>query len=111
LADLIRESRAVLIGPVRQELLSGVREEDVFQRLLQDLRAFQDEASEVSDFEEAARFNIRCRAAGVSGSPIDFLICAMASRREMAIFTIDDDFHRYAAHLPIRLLEPEPRDT
>lgn len=90
---------------MRQELLSGVRDKGVFQRLLQVLRAFQDEAPAVFDFEEAARFNNQCRAAGVSGSPIDFLICAMASRRDMAIFTTDDDFHRYAAHLPIRLYE------
>lgn len=103
LADLIKEGRAVLIGPVRQEVLSGVRDEGSFQRLLEELRAFPDEPAEVADYEEAARFNNRCRSNGISGSPIDFLICAMASRREMAIFTTDEDFRRYAAHLSIQL--------
>jgi predicted nucleic acid-binding protein len=45
----------------------------------------------------------------VTGSPIDFLICGIASRREMAIFTTDEDFGRYAAHLPIKLHQPERR--
>lgn len=41
---LIRRGHIVLIGPIRQELLSGIRKEQVFETLRSRLRAFPDEA-------------------------------------------------------------------
>lgn len=108
LAELIREGRAQLIGPVRQELLSGIRSESQYQRLRADLRAFDHLALTVGDYEEAARTNNQCRAKGVSGSAIDFLICAVAARRNWQVFTTDKDFAAYARHVPIRLYAPRP---
>jgi len=103
LLELIREGRARLLGPIRQEILSGVREEAQFRRLREDLRAFEDEALTIEDYEEAADVGNRCRRAGVAGSPTDFLICACASRRDWAIFTTDGDFIHYARLVPLRL--------
>jgi len=40
LRELIQDGRAQLIGPVRQELLSGLREETSFKKLRDQLRAF-----------------------------------------------------------------------
>jgi predicted nucleic acid-binding protein len=45
----------------------------------------------------------RCRARGIAGSAIDFLICAVAHRRKWQIFTVDRDFERYAKVLGLRL--------
>ena len=81
LAELIHETRAQLIGPVRQELLSGIREQAQYDRLRHDLRAFDHVPLQVEDHEEAARASNLCRAKGVLGSPVDFLICAVALRR------------------------------
>jgi hypothetical protein len=103
LAELIREGRARLIGPVRQELLSGIRTEAQYQRLRQHLRAFPDPQLAVEDYEEAAQANNRCRAQGAPGSAIDFLICAIAMRRNWPIFTTDRDFVNYARVLPVSL--------
>jgi hypothetical protein len=103
LTELIREGRAVLIGPVRQEVLSGIREGAVYERLRDSLKAFPDEVLTREDYEQAAKVNNTCRAAGVSGSPLDFLICAVALRRGMEIFTTDADFTNYARCLPVRL--------
>ncbi len=108
-AGLIGEARARLIGPVRQELLSGIRTDDQYQRLRQALRAFEDPALAVEDYEEAARLANLCRTRGVAGSPTDFLICAVALRREWSIFTTDQDFLRYARLLPLQLHQPRPR--
>jgi hypothetical protein len=33
LAELIREGRAQMVGPIRQELLSGIREEAQFKKI------------------------------------------------------------------------------
>jgi predicted nucleic acid-binding protein len=58
------------------------------------------------DFEEAARASNTGRSAGIAGSPVDFLICATALRRKLAISTLDNDFEQYAKHLPLQLHEP-----
>lgn len=103
LADLIGDDRVVMLGLIRQELLSGLRDEIVFKRLRERLRDFDDEPLSTEDFEAAASAHNTCRKSGISGSAIDLLICAVALRREIAIFTADADFERYASVLPIRL--------
>jgi predicted nucleic acid-binding protein len=107
-SELIRDNRAVLAGPIRQEILSGIREDMVFERLSEYLRGFKDEPSDTEDYEEAARFHNICRSAGIAGSSVDFLLCALAARRHAEIFTTDKDFTRYALHLPIRLHDERP---
>jgi hypothetical protein len=109
LADLVRDGRVVMIGPVRQELLSGVRPPVEHARLRAHLRAFEDDPLVTADFEAAAEAHNRCRAAGVAGSAIDFLICAAATRRGLAILTADRDFDRYAPVLGLRLHRPAAR--
>lgn len=105
LENLIAEGRVALLGAIRQELLSGIREERQFLRLRNLLRAFSDVVLSSDDYEEAARFGNQCRAVGVATSPVDLLICAVASRRDWPILTVDQDFIRYGKHLPIRLLD------
>jgi len=100
---LVEEDRAILIGPIRQEVLSGIRDEHTFRRIVGVLRPFPDEPLSVADFEEAARASNRCRAAGISGTPVDMLICAVAIRDDDEIFTADVDFEHYRRVLPIRL--------
>jgi predicted nucleic acid-binding protein len=106
LAELIREGGAELIGLVRQEVLSGIKSEAQFERLRQELRAFSDFQLEADDYELAARSSNACRAAGLSGSAIDFLICAVGLRQNWPIFTVDTDFSRYARVLSLRLHSP-----
>jgi hypothetical protein len=106
LAHLVREGRAAMLGPVRQELLSGVRGEQQYEALRRHLRAFPDIALEAEDYEEAASFFNRCRAKGVQGSNTDLLICAVAARRRFGILTTDTDFLHFAKVLPIELHSP-----
>ncbi len=106
LAELIGEGRAAMLGPVRQELLSGVPAPQQYEALRDHLRAFPDVALVEEDYEEAAVFFNRCRARGVQGSNTDFLICAVATRRRLGILTTDTDFLHFAKVLPIQLLSP-----
>ncbi len=103
LAEVIRDGRAQLVGVVRQELLSGIREEERFRKLRDYLRAFDDPPLETGDYEEAAQMHNRCRARGIAGSAIDFLICAMAARRHWQVFTTDRDFERYGRVLGLKM--------
>jgi hypothetical protein len=103
LASLIEDGRAVIIGPIRQELLSGIKERAQFERLREHLQAFPDVAVTTEDYEEAAAFFNLCRDRGIQGSNTDFLICAVAVRKNFSIFTNDDDFAHFASVLPISL--------
>jgi len=105
LRELLREGRVVLMGPIRQELLSGIRVESQYKQLRGKLRAFGDVGLEREDYEEAARCFNRCRSAGVQGGSVDFLICAVAMRRKLAVFTGDNDFKYYAKVLGFPLHE------
>lgn len=106
LAELIREGRVAMLGPVRQELLSGVANPEQHETLREYLRAFPDVPLEPEDYEEAAAFFTRCRAKGIQGSNTDFLICAVASRRQLGILTTDIDFAHFAKVLPVHLHVP-----
>jgi predicted nucleic acid-binding protein len=106
LTDLLHDDRIAMLGPIRQELLSGIRHEEQFGRLQIHLRAFPDELLKTADHETAAEYFNRCMAAGIQGSHTDFLICAFAANRRYPILTLDGDFERYAAQLPVDLLNP-----
>ena len=107
LTYLILESMIVMIGPVRQELLSGISDRAVFDNLKAKLGSFDDLPITTRDYEMAADFFNICRKNGVQGSHIDFLICAAAYNNELLIFTTDQDFLYYTKHLPIQLLKPD----
>src|SRR4029077_1496188 len=104
-AELIREGRVVMMGPVRQELLSGIKVKAQFELLCDHLRAFPDLELESTDYEEAAAAFNRCRERGIQGSNTDFLICSAALRRDLAIYTTDNDFVGYAKVLKLELHE------
>ena len=105
-ARLVMEGLALLIGPIRQEILSGVRRPEVFQALRRALSDFPYVSIEPTDYDRAAEFYNTCRARGLIGGPIDMLISAVASRHEVPVFAADTDFARYARHLPVRLHGP-----
>lgn len=106
LAELIREGRVVLLGPVRQELLSGIKIKAQFELLRDHLRSFPDVELETADYEQAAIAFNRCRERGIQGSNTDFLLCAVAMRRKLAMYTTDGDFRQYAKVLKLALHQP-----
>jgi predicted nucleic acid-binding protein len=101
LQNLISDKRVEMIGPIRQEILSGIREETQFKELEMRLSAFPDQPITTEDYVLAARFFNLCRRKGIQGSNTDFLICAVAVRNRLAIFTTDQDFISFSKHLPI----------
>ena len=103
LRDLIQDGRVRLIGAIRQELLSGIRDPAQFEQLKTNLRAFPDEPLLTDDYEEAAKWSNQCRSRGIAGSGTDFLICAVAIARGWQIFTRDDDFQTCGRAIPIKL--------
>jgi len=103
LQQLIDKFQATIIGPIRQEVLSGIPRARQFESLRAILAAFPDEVLATRDFELAARFFNQCRARGIQGTHTNFLICASAFSRNLPIFTTDKDFIGYSKVLPIVL--------
>ncbi len=103
LEELIKEVRTQLIGPVRQELLNGIRSEKQFKVLKMHLRAFKNLDIETEDYELASEYFNEARKNGIQGSNIDFLLCAISTRLRMSIFTTDKDFLNFQSVLPIEL--------
>ena len=97
LRDLIADGRVIMLGVVRQEILSGIRHLEQFNRLKEYLQAFPNLELSMRDYELAAEFYNTCRSQGIQGSNADFLICAVAAERNYAILTTDQDFKKLPA--------------
>jgi predicted nucleic acid-binding protein len=106
LRGLIQDHRVQMIGPIRQEILSGVRDKIQFDKLKKHLDSFPDLSILNEDYVEAATLFNLCRSKGVQGSNTDFLICAVSVRNEMPIYTTDKDFKLFGKHIPINLHKP-----
>ena len=105
LKDLIKDGRVAIIGPIRQELLSGISNVKQFGQLKEVLSSFEDIPLKTEHFEKAAEFSNICRSKGIQGSTIDFLICAVACLEKLVIYTTDKDFENYKKYLPIKLIK------
>ncbi len=106
LKNLIEEIRVQFIGPIRQELLSGIKSKKQFDTLKLHLEAFIDIELESKDYELAAEYFNTARKKGIQGSNTDFLICAISSRRKMPILTTDKDFTNFQSVFPVSLHAP-----
>ena len=100
---LVRRGSAVLIGPIRQEVLSGIRSEAQFESIREALGSFGYLEIVALDYDEAARLFNTCRSNGITATAIDLLICTVARRYDVPIFTTDPDFDHLAPHAALRL--------
>jgi hypothetical protein len=107
LTSLIRDQRALIIGPIRQEILSGYSDLRKYSIIKDKLSYFANTPILDTDYELAAEFSNKCRKKGIQGSHIDFLICAVANRIDIPIFTNDKDFEYYQTIISIKLFKIE----
>lgn len=107
LTSLIRDQKAIIIGPIRQEILSGYSDMRKYRIIKDKLSYFENSPIVDADYELAAEFRNKCRKKGIQGSHIDFLICAIANRIAIPIFTNDNDFKHYQKVIPIKLYRIE----
>ncbi len=103
LNEIIKDGRVVMIGPIRQELLSGISETSQFRKLRDKLSFFEDLPLVSDYFVKAAEFCSICRKKGIQGSMTDFLLCAISNLQKLHIYTDDKDFINYKKHLLIHL--------
>ena len=105
LKDFITDGLVTIIGPIRQELLSGISSIQLFNSLNEYMSPFEDINLKTIHFVKAAEFSNTCRKQGIQGSTIDYLICSVAHLENLIIYTTDKDFRNYKKFLPIKILK------
>jgi predicted nucleic acid-binding protein len=108
LESLIDNQKVCILGPIRQEILSGIKENKQFLQLKEFLSAFEDHPIVTKDYELASEYYNICRSKGVQGSNTDFLICAVSHNNRFPIFTSDKDFETFSKYIPITLIKETP---
>ncbi|MBK9975445.1 MAG: PIN domain-containing protein [Planctomycetes bacterium] len=103
LDNLILEGQVQIIGPIRQELLSGAKSAAALIKLRDHLREFEDLPLDSAVYERAAEMDFRCRQKGIHGTPTDLLICAAAIAADLSIFSVDSDFLSVQRLFPLRI--------
>jgi predicted nucleic acid-binding protein len=103
LLELINEFRVIIIGPIRQELLSGISDSNIYEKLKEKLNSFEDINVSTEHYELAAELFNTCRKKGIQGSHIDFLLCSVSILNKYSIYTTDKDFENYKKHININL--------
>lgn len=105
LSTILLDLKVVMIGPIRQEVLSGISQQPKFDDLRNRLSIFTDWNIKTKDYELAANFYNEGRSKGIQGSHIDYLICAIAVNNNFTILTLDKDFDNYQKFTEIKLIK------
>jgi predicted nucleic acid-binding protein len=97
LVQAIQDGRVAMIGLLRQEILSGIKENAQFDKVKAALDPYLDEPIHTADHEYAARVYNECRNQGVEAGTVDILICAIAVRRGWRVLSGDGGLNRCLA--------------
>ena len=94
LVQAIQDGQVAMLGLLRQELLSGIKEKAQFDKVKAALNPYLDEPITTADHEYAAHVYNECRNQGVEGGTVDILICAVAVRRGWEVLSGDGGLNR-----------------
>lgn len=97
LIQAIEDGRVAMLGLIRQELLSGIKEKAQFDKVKAALDSYLDEPINTADHEYAARIYNECRNEGIEAGTVDILICALAVRRSWEVLSGDGSLNRCLA--------------
>ena len=110
LINLILNGRVIMIGPIRQEILSGISDLNTYMLLRHRLETFSDFEITTKDYETAAEYFNLCRKHGIQGSHIDYLICSVAVNNNFSILSLDKDFWNYKKYIGIDIINENEWD-
>ena len=110
LINLILNGRVIMLGPIRQEILSGISDLNTYMLLRQRLETFSDFEITTKDYETAAEYFNLCRKHGIQGSHIDYLICSVAVNNNFSILSLDKDFWTYKKYIDIDIINENEWD-
>jgi predicted nucleic acid-binding protein len=97
LVQAIQDGRVAMLGLLRQEILSGIKDQAQFDKVKAGLDPYLDEPINTADHEYAARAYNECKRQGLEAGTVDILICAVAVRRGWEVLSGDSGLHRCLA--------------
>ena len=108
-ADKLRQlieggEQIFLLGVILQEILSGVADKTLFNRLVDYLAAFPLIELGREAYVAAAEIRNKCRKSGIQAGTIDFLIASTCIEKGLLLFTLDKDFEAMAPLCGLELL-------
>ena len=103
---LARGDSLLLVGPIIQELLSGLKRPEDFNRVVEGLNLFPLIPLRRSTYVMAARLSNDCQRVGVQAGQIDALIAATCIEGRYPLLTADLDLLRIAKHCELIVLPP-----
>ena len=92
LGSLMKTSRIVVSGQIKQEVLQGSRDAKALEKLEKQMSIWEYEPEAPEDFTEAARIFSALRWKGITIPPTDCLVAALAKRLNLRLYTHDSDF-------------------
>lgn len=97
-----------LLGVILQEILSGIADKALFDRLADYLAAFPLVELGREAYVAAAELRNKCRKNGIQAGTIDFLIASTCIEKGLLLFTLDKDFEAIASLGGLKLLKSLP---
>jgi hypothetical protein len=94
LVQAIQDGQVAMLGLLRQELLSGIKEKAQFDKVRAALDPYLYEPILTADYEYAARVFNECKSQGLEAGTVDILICAVAVRRGWEVLSGDSGLNR-----------------
>lgn len=104
--DALSDGEVVLTGVVLQELLQGVVDGPVKERLVAELVKLSLLVPSRDDHLMAAELFTTCRRKGVQLGTVDALLAALCIRRDLVLLSTDRDFAHAARHIDLTIWSP-----
>ena len=94
-----------LLGVIVQEILQGVKDNLLFQKIQNHVKAFSCLEPTQDDHIFCARLYNQCLSQGITPSTTDILIAGMAIKNNCYLLTVDKDFDYIAKYTQLKLLK------
>jgi predicted nucleic acid-binding protein len=105
LRSLLEQGQPIVLpGVALQEILQGIRDVPMFEKVKDYMDSFPLLELHREDFVSAAELMSLCRSKGVQASTIDFQIAAACIQHDLPLLTADKDFTNIARYCPLQLL-------
>lgn len=108
LYDLItNEEEIFLIGPIIQEILSGIKDNSLFDQIKNHLEFFGYIELSKEDYVNAAELRNELSKKGIAVSSIDSQIATMAISKNLYLATYDKDFKHISKYKKMKIMSYE----
>lgn len=106
LRKLIENQESIfLLGVIIQEILQGVRDNILFQKIQTHLKSFTCLNPQKEDYISCAQLYNKCLSHGVTPATTDILIAHMTIKNHCHLLTTDKDFDYIAKYSELKLLK------